>query len=250
MKEISFFVCLTCSWFLFSQNVTDAKGQKQGGWTKTYPKSKVYQYKGQFKDDKPVGVFTYYYPSGKMKATISHDPASNRSVGVFYHENLVVMSKGIYKDMKKDSIWLNYTTTGRLNSSETYVNDTLHGPVIAYFLPEDPNDMTKRVFSKSNYVKGQLEGEFIQYFDFGSVQLKGQYKANKREGTWERYQVNGKKMNTEYYTLGALNGWCYVYDESGKEITKSYFLFGERLEGKRLEEHLKLQQNTLNKNKN
>jgi hypothetical protein len=37
-------------------NQTDAKGRKQGEWAKTYPKSRVYQYKGQFKDDKPIGT--------------------------------------------------------------------------------------------------------------------------------------------------------------------------------------------------
>ena len=56
-------------------NQTDSKGRKQGEWAKTYPKSRVYQYKGQFKDDKPIGTFTYYYESGKVKAVIKHDAA-------------------------------------------------------------------------------------------------------------------------------------------------------------------------------
>ncbi len=94
---------LSCSLSAFSQNKIDEKVRKQGPWQKILPKSKVLQYKGQFKDDKPVGTFTYYYPSNSIQAVIKHDPNSTRSVAIFYFENGVVLSKGIYQNMKKDN---------------------------------------------------------------------------------------------------------------------------------------------------
>ena len=50
------------TFFLFSQdlNKTDANGKKQGDWKKYYENGFV-RYQGQFKDDKPVGTFNYYY---------------------------------------------------------------------------------------------------------------------------------------------------------------------------------------------
>ena len=53
---------LFLSGFVFSQeiNKVDSKGRKQGVWQKTYPNSRAIEYKGQFKDDKPVGTFYYF----------------------------------------------------------------------------------------------------------------------------------------------------------------------------------------------
>ncbi|MGJ8661293.1 MAG: hypothetical protein ACSHXL_04590, partial [Bacteroidota bacterium] len=64
---VSLIICLVVSNTVFSQlNVTDKQGRKQGNWQKAYPKSSALEYKGTFKDNKPVGVFTYYYPSNKV----------------------------------------------------------------------------------------------------------------------------------------------------------------------------------------
>ena len=85
-------------------NQVDAKGKKQGPWEKTYPDSKVYMYKGQFKNDRPVDKFVYFYPSSKVKAVINHDVTTGRSEAYYYHENQALMSFGIYRNLKKDSI--------------------------------------------------------------------------------------------------------------------------------------------------
>lgn len=228
--------------FSFAQNKVDANGKKQGPWTKTYKGTKVAEYKGQFKNDLPIGKFTYFYQSGKVKAVIQHQEGSPRSVAIYYHETGAVMSKGIYKNLKKDSIWLNYGPSGRLSTSETFLNDVLHGKRIVYIVPEDPNDFSQRVSIVSYYTNGKLDGDYIEYFDNGGVYVKGKYVSNRKEGLWEIYHLNGKIRSKENYTLGSRNGWCIGYDEQGREIVKAYFSFGERLEGKRLEEHLKLQE--------
>ena len=100
-------------------NQKDTQWRKQGPWQKTYPKSRAFEYKGQFKDDKPVGTFHYYYPSTKLKAVVKHDEKTGRSVSVMYHENGVVMAKGIFRDQEKDSIWEYYGPSGRLSTKET-----------------------------------------------------------------------------------------------------------------------------------
>ena len=48
--------------FTFSQSINnvDINGNKQGIWGKTYNNGLI-RYKGQFKDNKPQGLFFYYY---------------------------------------------------------------------------------------------------------------------------------------------------------------------------------------------
>ena len=53
---------------VFSQNITDKNGLKQGKWSNQYESGRL-QYKGEFKDGIEVGLFTFYYHSGEVKAT-------------------------------------------------------------------------------------------------------------------------------------------------------------------------------------
>lgn len=235
MKNLILMCLLLLPGFLLSQvNQKDAKGRKQGPWSKTYPKSKTLEYKGQFKDDKPVGTFIYYYKSSKKKAEIIHDEVTGRSSAIFYHETGGVMSKGIYKNLKKDSIWLNYTPSGRLSSSESYKNDLLDGKLIMYYIPEDVADRSLIVSSTCLYVKGLREGEYIDYFINGVVKSKGIYKADKKHGIWETYHTNGKKMNVNRFKDGVKHGWTMVYNAAGKELSRHYYYYGRLLEGQEL----------------
>jgi len=221
--------------FLRAQNVTDANGRKQGAWAKVYPGTKVYQYKGQFKDDKPVGTFTYYYQSSKLKAIVKHIEGTNRSEAIYYHENGLVMSKGIYKDLKKDSIWMNFGPSGRLSNKETYKNDLLEGKKIVFYVPEDIEDKSQRVMSVSYYKEGKMDGEYVEYFEAGSPKVKGAYVMDRKSGLWVTYDVGGFKMTEETYRNGLKHGWCMAFDESGKVVGKQYYLDGRHIQGKELE---------------
>jgi antitoxin component YwqK of YwqJK toxin-antitoxin module len=239
MKNSIFLFSLFFSAFLFSQNKIDENGKKQGPWKKTHPKSSAIQYEGQFKNDKPIGTFYYYYTSKSKQAIIKHEENSNKSSATFFHENGIILSKGNYIDMKKDSIWLNFAPSGRLSSSETYKKDILNGIKIIYYLPEDFNDKTQRKMSVSNYIEGKLNGEKIEYFESGIIKSKGTYINNVKNGVWETNHPNGKVMNQERFKNGELHGWCIAKDENGVETGRIYFYYGERLEGKKLELKMK-----------
>lgn len=234
---VLFFLGLhTFNWAQLNQ--TDSKGRKQGEWAKTYPNSRVYQYKGQFKDDKPIGTFTYFYPNTKVKAVIKHDANSNRSVAYMYHDNGEIMSYGIYRDMKKDSVWLNFGPSGRLSNTETYRADSLHGPKTVYFVPEDPNDKTQRVASVYNYVNGKVDGSFIEYYDNGVTKKTGKFVNNRREGEWITYEPTGKRMMLERFKNGVKHGWFIAYDAAGNEANRVYYYHGKLVEGEALKELL------------
>ncbi|MFN5147592.1 MAG: toxin-antitoxin system YwqK family antitoxin [Flavobacteriia bacterium] len=238
MKWIVFLLIFLTTLLCFGQNVTDSKGKKQGVWSKVYQGSKVYQYKGQFKDDKPIGTFTYYYESSKVKAIIKHSETTVRSEAFYYHENGKLMSYGIFNSQKKDSIWLNFGPSGRLSNSETYKNDQLNGKKTVYFVPEDPNEKAQVISAVFYYTDGKLNGDYTEYFPNGAVMEKGKYELNRKIGIWERYHASGKKMMQERYRNGLRHGWCYAYNEAGTEIGKKFYWEGVAYTGKGLEAKL------------
>lgn len=219
-------------------NQVDSKGRKQGPWEKVHPGTRVYQYKGQFKDDKPVGKFTYYYESSKVKAIVTHDDLTGRSEANYYHENGLLMSHGIYRNMKKDSVWTNYSPLGRLSSKESYKNDSLHGQKVVFFLPEDLDNKSRIVSAIYNYDNGRLNGEVKEFFETGVLMKKGQYLNNRKVGVWEDYHPNGVKSAEYRYKNGIRHGWAYVYSGSGAKINSVYFYYGKQLEGEVLKEKL------------
>ena len=220
-------------------NKTDANGKKQGEWMKTYPNSRAFEYKGQFKDDKPVGTFTYFYPSTKVKAIVKHDPNSTRSSAFMYHESGTVVAFGIYRSQKKDSVWTHFGPSGRLSYKETYKNGQLNGKKTIYYIPEDPEDKSERIAKIYTYKMDVIDGEVIEYFDSGSLKSKATYVNGRQEGIFIMNHPGGKPMIEERYKNGERHGWCLAFDEEGKEIGRKFYKGGKELAGKDLDLWLK-----------
>jgi len=251
MKFILFAIISVFTFSSFAQmNQVDSKGHRQGEWGKTYEKSRVYMYRGQFNNDKPVGKFQYYYKNKHIRAIVNHDEGSNRSEAFFYHDNSRLMSYGIYHNMKKDSVWVNFTPEKRLSSTETFKNGELHGKKVVFYIPFDPNNKSRLASNVYNYVNGKLEGPTKELFENQSTKSKGQYKDNRKVGVWVDYHHGGRRRNTIRYYKGRRHGWCFSYDSTGKELSKVYFYYGKELRGKVLEEKLRtLKEKGINPNK-
>lgn len=234
------------------ENKVDSKGRKQGEWVKFHKSSRVPQYKGQFKDDKPVGKFTYYYPSNKVKAIIIHDENSPRSEAYFYHENKKLMAYGIYKNQEKDSVWSHYDPRERLSYKETFKNGELHGKKIIYFVTSSsPNQNNKKEISQElHYENGRLNGPTKEYFPGGTLKLEGKYKEGKFDGVVKRYHPNGKLHLLERYKDRRRHGWWITYDNNEKELGRKYYYKGRALEGEELKKKMEyFKENDINPNK-
>ena len=225
---------------LYSQlNQVDKTGKKQGKWMKYFANSEDVRYMGQFKDDKPVGQFTYYFPSGAVRSIITHDAKSSRVEAIFYYEDKTLAETGIYQGEKKDSVWVHYTPYGELSFKETYKDGELNGEKTIYYKSEVSNDPSiLLILRKANYKNGRLEGPFIEYFPDGVVKAKGQYKEGSLDGVVTRYNPNGTEMMLERWKNRGKHGWWITFDESGKEVGRKYFLRNESLEGEKLKEYL------------
>ena len=73
MRNVFVITLMLFSLLAFSQgdNKTDVKGHKQGEWKKYHPNGML-RYVGNFKNDKPVGEFKYYYDTGNLQTKMSH----------------------------------------------------------------------------------------------------------------------------------------------------------------------------------
>jgi len=224
---------------LFSQNKLDQKGKKQGEWVKTYPNSKSIEFKGQFKDDKPYGEFIYYFQSGKVKARTNFIQNSTVSYSELFHENEVLLAEGKFIGKDKDSTWSFYGERGHLGLVENYNKGKLHGTRTVFYVPENLKDTTKRISQVSNYSNGELDGEFVEYFDNGVLKHSSKYVKGKREGIALSYHPNGKLMMKDTYLNGAKEGWCFAFNEDGVESGKSFFHLGLRLSDEEIQKILK-----------
>ena len=234
MKFKLLFLLLAFGFLGYSQlNQVDSKGRKQGLWAKPYEGVNVYQYRGQFKNDKPTGKFTYYYKSSKVKAVINHDENSNRSVAYFYHEAGTLMSYGIYSNQLKDSVWVNFGPSKRVSNTETYKNGTLNGKKIIFYVPTDINDKSRLAAAVYNYVDDTLQGDFKELFENQTIMRTGQYSKNKKVGMWISYHPNGKRMMLTKYRKGQRHGWCLAYDKKGIMSNRQYYYYGQLLEGEK-----------------
>lgn len=225
---------------LFSQlNQVDKQGKKQGEWMKYFANSKDVRYTGQFKDDKPVGKFVYYFPSGAVRSIITHDKNSNRAEASFFYEDKTLAEFGIYRGEKKDSVWVHYTPYGELSYKETFKDGLANGEKIIYYKSEVSHDPeVLLILQKSNFKDGRLNGPFIEYFPDGVVKAKGQYKEGVLDGVIMKYHPNGKDMMLERWKGREKHGWWITYDESGKEVGRKYFLHSQPLEGEKLKNYL------------
>ncbi len=231
---------LTINSMLFAQiNQTDSKGRKQGIWQKTYPKSDVLQYKGQFRDDKPLGTFEYYYPSGQFKAIIEHHPDGRHARATYYFENKMLMTEGFYLDQKKDSTWVNYNEDGLVLGVESFKMDKLNGKKVIYYLEGQVETEKLNPLSVANYKNDTLHGEYREFFSTGKLKQMGKYENGKIVGEWKEYYPNGSILKVSKFKDDRLHGWATSYSKDGEEIGKILYQNGEKLTGKELESFLK-----------
>ena len=94
---ISIISILICIAFTHAQQVdtinqTDESGLKQGHWEKRYPNGNI-QYKGNFKDNKPVGLIKRYNQEGTLIAEMDYIESSKKVYTKLYYKSEKLPSK-------------------------------------------------------------------------------------------------------------------------------------------------------------
>ena len=213
------FVFLFC-YSAYAQTV-DASGKKQGYWKKKDDKTNKLVYEGLFKDDKPQGIFKYYYPFDSIKVIMNFKQDGKIAYSTMFHPTGKKMAFGKYINEQKDSVWTYFDDKGVLLSRETFSMGKKNGKEMVYFpdgvISEERNykmDVQdgpfKLYFDKNTvkgegtYVNGQIEGKNAYYFPNGIAAAIGYYKNGKKTGPWIYRGSNGKVKEKELYKVGEL----------------------------------------------
>lgn len=191
------------------KNITDANGKKQGEWEKRTQEGNLI-YKATFKDDKPVGELTRYYPNGRKKIVIDYDSLGLVGTAELFDEKENLIARGFYMENQKDSTWSYIDPYKNIICDENYKNGKHNGTTTYYY----QNGIPFEIIPYKNEVK---DGEWSQYFKNGKLKLKSQYingklvgsfkilfedqrpevvgfynKDGKEDGVWKFYKTDGK----------------------------------------------------------
>lgn len=202
-------------------NTVDAKGRKQGAWKKLDEQGTVV-YVGQFKDDKPYGVFTYFDTDGFKMTEMNFLNGGPVAYAKMYYIDGKLQAEGKYVNQKKDSIWNFYNSDGLFLSTETWVMGSREGKCIVYH-PGTKQPASITIFKhnleegpyveyylegqkkmEATYVAGNFEGTATWYFADGRINIIGSYQHAVKHGKWTYYTADGKVKGTETWSFGKM----------------------------------------------
>ncbi len=210
------------SFFTNAQTQTDANGKKQGYWKKKDEKTNKLIYEGLFKDDKPQGIFKYYYPHDTIKAIMNFKQDGKIAYSTMFHPTGKKMAYGKYIGEDKDSVWTYFDEKAVLISRETYSKGKKDGMEYVYF----PDGV---VSEERKYKAGKMDGPFKLYYDKNLVKSEGVYVNGQLDGKNAFYFPNGVTAAVGYYKNGYKTGpWIYR-DKTGKVKEKELYKPGGKL---------------------
>ena len=208
-----------------SLNQTDDKGRKQGTWVKLHENGKE-RYRGQFKDDVPVGTFFYYDEEGIKESELVYVGEDGvEAKAKFFHKNSAVMGEGTYRGRKKVGVWKYYDDQTILSSVEAYKDGKRHGLSKVYFL-------NGQVAAEIPYIDGLKTGDFTEYFSDGKVRMEGTYQDNTYTGEYIQYFPNGQPMIKGQYRAAVKDGQWIYYAEDGSIKAQQVYEKGKLIKEK------------------
>ena len=171
-------------------------GVKDGVQQKFHPNGKL-QFRGTYRNGKPVGVHLYYNEKGDLVQKI-------------YYENGQQVKEEDYENGK---------LTGLAISANGHTRDVK-------FFYEDGQLKTHIVYQNDGIAE-------TGYHKNGKIKWEKYYRNHQKHGTWTYYDENGVKVRTQVYEHGKLveegswkngqkDGKWYVYKDPGKTRVITY----------------------------
>lgn len=183
-------------------NVTDAAGRKQGRWIRVYPDGTLY-YSGSFKDDRPVGHFTFFRETGRVLSEVEHTEDGTGAKAILYREDGTVSHRGQYLTVQVDGQW----------------TQLKEGPWVAL-------DVQGRVRVEEQYANNLLDGPCRVFHPSGQLLEEGQYKGGNKAGLWKTYNREGQLRAEELWREGERHGESSVMQDNGRLLSKGTYDMG------------------------
>ncbi|MFV0539693.1 MAG: toxin-antitoxin system YwqK family antitoxin [Aestuariibaculum sp.] len=211
MKQIFSSLLMCLSFVLTAQDINsyDTNGKRHGIWKKNFEGTEITRYEGEFKNGKETGLFKFYKNVDNkplLSATKTFNPDTGIADVKFLTSNGKVISEGQMQDKNYIGVWKYYQKNsnqlltlehynenghlsgerkvyypnGILAEKQHYKNGKLHGKSTMY-------SKQNKIISSVVYVEGKLHGE-AKYYSKGKLNIEGQYKNDKKYGTWKYYE--------------------------------------------------------------
>ena len=198
------------------------RNQLNGEWRSWYH-SRVQCDSGKLVKNVPDGEWKGWYPNGQLKF-VYHFNA--RKLAALKDElRRQPKTKFFTIASKPPEIAAQYYNAGRIFGHEQeqrrslfltkQINHTPHTAVMLKNLVDYNTSPDDKAVYHPPFTEGLLHGDFIEYFEDGSIKKNGIYLNGLREGMWEEYSAAGiKAVGT--YRHGYPNGEWRYYDKKGK----------------------------------
>ena len=175
------------------------------------------KYRGNFKNERKIGIHRWYDTLGNVIRTIEYDINYNKIFSgiindngkkegncIYWYNDSITKSKGKFIKGKQNGNWIFYFKNGKIEQKGSYSKAKLNGEWNWFY----KNGNIKR---KENYLYGNLEGEFIEYDINGNILIKGEYIDGKKENKW--YYSVGDHTEKGNYIFNEKDGiWKHFYN--------------------------------------
>lgn len=212
-------------------------------------------YNGQIEEDPPelaeLDIKKEYYPDGSIKAMGSYKDGVAEGVTRYYTEdgeiekafvfkNGRIIGKGIVDKLgEKQGKWKEYYDFGVLKAEGEYLNDKRIG-LWKYYHPNKKLEQIGKFNRKGEsvgewkwyypdgsirkeevFIKGVLDGPYVEYFRDSTILMQGEYFNGSREGFWT-ISVHGYKQEGEYLEGMRTGTWKHYYPDGQLAFKGSY----------------------------
>lgn len=198
-----------------AQNKVDEQGKKQGVWEIKDKKNKSKKVI-TFKDDFPIDTAYYYNKKGVLELKNIFSNKGTNCHSIFLYPDNKVKAEGDYVNKQKEGTWKYYNKKGKIINEEQYKHNQKNGiekkfdmdgknllEQTTYVEGKKEGQCYKNLFSAgyyiANYKDDKLEGEYKEYRPNKSLKIKGQFSNDKKEGTWEVYDVSDNIIQRLFY---------------------------------------------------
>ena len=212
------------------KNQLNKKNQKIGEWVGIHEETNTIRYKGNFVDDKPVGLFTYYAKEGHISAKVNFINDSLSSTEMYF-DNGYVMAKGKFINQMKQGKWFTYSRTGILLNVFNFDKGAMEGTQYLYY-PEDEETSSVKIMEEYNCVNGLKNGLWKQYYKLGRVKSEGNYLMGKRDGLFTYYFADGTIDTKGSFKNDFKQGDWFFYDDEKSNMKKVTYDKGKLVEKK------------------
>ena len=104
----------------------------------------------------------------------------------------ILFCTGEILNKKKTGTWSWYNKSGLKLRHVPYINNKIHGDVLAYY-------PSGTISSKTQYSEGLRNGQMTKWYSTGEIKLEAYFSIDNPSGTWNFYDKEGKILKQENY---------------------------------------------------